>query len=69
MDNSASGESPISLSPSLFRRMLKLIEPMITFKGDEAKELLKARSGGFELLQEYLEDLATIPKDLSYYPC
>jgi hypothetical protein len=45
--------------------MLRLPEPMITFKGDEAKKLLKERNGGFELLQEYLEDPTMMPEDLS----
>jgi hypothetical protein len=31
------GESPISLAPSIFKKMLKLPKPTITFKGDEAK--------------------------------
>jgi hypothetical protein len=31
------GESPISLAPSVFKRMLRLPEPTMNFKGDEAK--------------------------------
>jgi hypothetical protein len=59
------GESPIYLSPSVFKRMLKLPEPTMSFKGDEAKDFLKERNGGLELLREYLEDPTMIPKDLS----
>jgi hypothetical protein len=59
------GESPISLAPSVFKRMLRLPEPTMTFKGDEAKDFLKERNGGLELLQEYLEDPTMIPEDLS----
>jgi hypothetical protein len=45
--------------------MLKPIRPTITFKGDEARSFLKERNSALELLQEYLEDPAMIPKDLS----
>jgi hypothetical protein len=43
------GESPISLIPSIFKKMLKLPEPMIIFKGDEAKNFLKERNNKLEL--------------------
>jgi hypothetical protein len=58
-------ESPISLAPSVFRKMLKLPEPTITFKGDEARNFLKEKNNGLELLQEYLEDPTTMPEDIS----
>jgi hypothetical protein len=58
------GESLISLSPSIFLRMLKLTEPTITLKGEEARQFLKERNYGLELLQEYLEDIGTMSKDL-----
>jgi hypothetical protein len=58
------GESPFSLSPSVFRRMLKLPKPTIIFKGEEAKRLLNERNYELELLREYLEDPAMMPKDL-----
>ena len=35
------------------------------FKFDEAKEFLKARNGGWDLMQRYLEDFAMMSKDLS----
>jgi len=50
------GESPISLAPSVFKKMLRIPEPTMNFKGDEEKYFLKARNGGWELLQQYLED-------------
>jgi hypothetical protein len=53
------GESPISLSPSTFKKMLRLLEQTMTFKGNEAKDFLKARNGGWDILQQYLEDLVT----------
>jgi hypothetical protein len=45
------GESPVSLSPSIFRRMLKLPNPTITFKGEEARQVLKEINFGIELLR------------------
>jgi len=45
--------------------MLKLPEPNITYKGYEARNFLKGRNNGIELLQEYLQDPIEIPKDLS----
>jgi hypothetical protein len=50
------GESPVSLAPLVFKKILKILEPTITFKGDEAKSFLKERNCRLELLQEYLED-------------
>jgi hypothetical protein len=58
-------DSPISLAPSVFKKMLKLPELNITYKGDEARNFLKGRNNGIELLQEYLQDPTTIPQDLS----
>jgi hypothetical protein len=58
------GDSPIYLSPSIFKRMLKILKPMITFKGDGARNFLRERDNGVELLQEYLEDLAIMPEDI-----
>ena len=59
------GESHVSLSLLVFKRMLNLLEPKITLKGDEAISFLKERDNGLELLQEYLEDSATILEDIS----
>jgi hypothetical protein len=47
-------ESPISLTPSIFKKMLKIPETIMTFKGDEAKYFLKDINGGCELLQKYI---------------
>ena len=33
--------SPISISPQVFRNMLKLSEPTLTFKGEDYKDFLK----------------------------
>jgi hypothetical protein len=45
--------------------MLKLPEPTITFKGEEERNFLKNKNNGLDLLQEYLEDLATMSVDIS----
>jgi hypothetical protein len=49
----------------VFRKMLKFPEPTITFKGEEARNFLKNKNNGLDLLQEYLEDPATMPVDIS----
>jgi hypothetical protein len=38
------------LAPSIFKRMLRLPEPKMFFKGDEPKDFLKERNGGLDLL-------------------
>jgi hypothetical protein len=55
----------ISLGPSTFKNILKLPNPKMMFKVDEAKEFMKNRNGGKDLLPQYLEDSVTMPKDLS----
>jgi hypothetical protein len=40
--------------------MLKLPEPTLTFKGEEARDFLKKINNGLDLLQEYLEDPAAM---------
>jgi hypothetical protein len=57
--------SPISLVPSIFREMLKLPEPNMVYKGEEARNFLKRKNNGIELLQEYLHDPASMPEDIS----
>jgi hypothetical protein len=59
------GESPISLAPSIFKRMFRLLEPTVVFKSAEAEDFLKTKKGGFKLLQDYLEDSTVFPEDLS----
>jgi hypothetical protein len=43
--------SPISLTPSIFREMMKLPEPNLVYKGEEARNFLKRKNNGLELLQ------------------
>jgi hypothetical protein len=57
--------SPIYLAPTVFKKMLKLPELTLTYKGDKARNFLKGRNNGIELLQEYFQDPATMPQDLS----
>jgi hypothetical protein len=57
--------SPISLVPSIFREMLKLSEPNLVYKGEEARNFLKRKNNGIKLLQEYLHDPASMPEDIS----
>jgi hypothetical protein len=59
------GHSPISLSPQVFRKMLKLPEPTLTFKGEDCREFLKKHNNGLDLLPEYLENLASVPADIT----
>jgi hypothetical protein len=59
------GQSPISLAPSTFNKMFRLVEPMMNFKVNEAKEFLKTGNGGWDLLQQYLEYMVTMKEDLS----
>jgi hypothetical protein len=42
--------------------MLKLPEPMLTFKGEDYKDFLKKHNNGLDLLLEYLENHASIPE-------
>jgi hypothetical protein len=53
--------SPISLSLQIFRKMLNLSEPTLTFKGEDCRDFLKMHHNGMELLLEFLENLAAIP--------
>jgi hypothetical protein len=57
--------SSISLSVQVFRKMLKLPEPTLTFKGEYCRELLKKHNNGLDLLPEYSENPASIPKQIT----
>jgi hypothetical protein len=58
-------KSHVSLSPQVFRKMLRLSEPTLTFRGEDCKEFLKKHDNGLDLLPELLEDPMTIPEDIS----
>jgi hypothetical protein len=59
--------SPISLSPQVFRKMLKLPEPTLTFKGEDCRDLLKRHDNGLDLLHEFLENLVSIPEVITRF--
>jgi len=57
--------SPISLTPLIFKKMLKLPKPNLTYKGEDAINFLRGKNNGIELLQEYIQDPTMISEDLS----
>jgi hypothetical protein len=59
------GHCLVSLSPQVFCRMLKLPEPMLTFKGEDCRYFLKRHNNGLDLLPEYLENPVSIPEDIT----
>jgi hypothetical protein len=42
---------PISLVPSIFIEMLKVIDLNLVYKGEEARNFLKRKNNGIEILQ------------------
>jgi hypothetical protein len=42
--------------------MLKLPEPNLTYKGEDAINFLRGKNNGIELLQEYLQDPTTMSR-------
>jgi hypothetical protein len=54
--------SPVSLSPQVFRKMLRLPEPTLTFKGEDCREFLKKHDNGLDLLPEFLENPTSSPR-------
>jgi hypothetical protein len=57
--------SPVSLSPRVFCKMLRLRQPMLTFKGEDCREILKKHGNGLDLLPEFLENPLVIPEDIT----
>jgi hypothetical protein len=57
--------SPISLSPQVFLKMLKLPDPTLTFKGEDCRDILKKHENGLDLLHEFLENPTDVPKDIT----
>jgi hypothetical protein len=45
--------------------MLKLPEPNLAYKGEEARNFIRGNNYGMDLLQEYLQDPTAMSKDLS----
>ena len=57
--------SLVFLSPQVFRKMLKLQEPTLTFKGQDCKQFLEKHDNGLEILTDFLEDSTKFPKDIT----
>jgi hypothetical protein len=45
--------------------MLKLSEPNPVYKGEEARNFVKSKNNGIQLLQEYLHDPTSMLEDIS----
>jgi hypothetical protein len=45
--------------------MFMLLEPMLTFRGEDCRELLKNHDNGLDLLPEFLENPMTVPEDIT----
>jgi hypothetical protein len=57
--------SSVSLSPQVFRQMLRLSEPTLTFKGEDSKQFLAKHNNGLDLLPDFLEDPMVVPEDIT----
>ena len=57
--------SPISLSPQVFYKILKLLDPTLTFKGEDCMDFLRNHDNGLDLLPKFLENLTAILEDIS----
>jgi hypothetical protein len=58
-------DSSISLSPQVFRQMLKLSEPTLAFKGEDCKQFLAKHNNGLDLLPHFLERPNLVPEDIT----
>jgi hypothetical protein len=59
------GYSSISLGMPTFKQMLKFPNPTAIFKVEEAKNFIKDKNGGRDILPQCLEDPSTMPDYLS----
>jgi hypothetical protein len=57
--------SPVSLSAQVFRKMLKLSEPTLTFRGQDCKQFLEKHDNELDILADFLEDQTTVPEDIT----
>jgi hypothetical protein len=57
--------SSVSLSPQVFRQMLRLSEPTLTFRGEDCKQFLAKHNNGLDLLPHLLEDPILVPEDIT----
>jgi hypothetical protein len=54
----------VSLSPQVFRQILRLSEPTLTFNGEDFRQLLRKNNNGLDLLLDFLEDPMAVPEDI-----
>jgi hypothetical protein len=45
--------------------MLRLLKPMLTFKGEDCREFLKKHDNGLDLLPEFLQNPTAVPEDIT----
>jgi hypothetical protein len=43
----------------------RLLEPMLTFKGEDYREFLKNNDNGLDILPKFLENPTTIPEEIT----
>ena len=54
--------SPIPLLQQIFLNMLNLLEPTLTFKGEDCRDFLKRHDNGLDIFPEFLENPMIVPK-------
>jgi hypothetical protein len=57
--------SSVSLLPQIFRQMLKLSEPTLTFRGEDCKQFLAKHNNVLDLLPHFLENPLLVPEDIT----
>jgi hypothetical protein len=57
--------SQVSLSPQVFRKMLRLPDPTPTFKGENCRQFLKKHDNELDLLPKFLENPTVAPRDMA----
>jgi hypothetical protein len=57
--------SHVSLSPHLFRKMLKLPKPTLTLRGQDYKQFLEKHHNRLDILADFLKDSTTVPEDIT----
>jgi len=56
--------SPIPLLQQIFLNMLNLLEPTLTFKGEDCRDFLKSHDNGIDLLPDFLENHMVVLEDI-----
>jgi hypothetical protein len=57
--------SSVSLSPQVFRQMLRLSKPTLIFKGEDSKQLLAKNNNELDLFPHLLENPLLVPEDIT----